>query len=75
MLADQIEQEIGEKRSAPLGTDPVGFGGESGIRTRGGLASSPVFKTGAFSQLDHLSLWALSHVSLQMNALNVNVSH
>ena len=31
MLADQIEQEISEKRSAPLGTDPIGFGGESGI--------------------------------------------
>ena len=42
----------------PCASEVTGLlGGESGIRTRGGLASSPVFKTGAFSQLDHLSLW------------------
>jgi hypothetical protein len=35
----------------------VPCGGESGIRTRGGLAPSPVFKTGAFIQLDHLSIF------------------
>lgn len=32
-------------------------GGESEIRTHGRLAPSPVFKTGALSQLDHLSVF------------------
>ena len=31
------------------------FGGEGGIRTLGTLASSPVFETGLFNQLQHLS--------------------
>ena len=30
-------------------------GGESGIRTHGTLTRTPVFKTGALNQLDHLS--------------------
>ncbi len=35
-------------------------GGESGIRTHGRLSPSPVFKTGALNQLDHLSKSFLS---------------
>ena len=35
------------------------YGGESGIRTRGGREPSSVFKTGALNQLDHLSVRAL----------------
>ena len=31
------------------------FGGETGIRTLGTLTRTPVFKTGALNQLDHLS--------------------
>jgi hypothetical protein len=31
------------------------FGGESEIRTHGSLTTTPVFKTGALNQLDHLS--------------------
>jgi hypothetical protein len=31
-------------------------GGESGIRTHGSLTTTPVFKTGALNQLDHLSI-------------------
>ena len=31
-------------------------GGKSGIRTHGRLTPTPVFKTGALSQLDHLSM-------------------
>ena len=32
------------------------FGGEGGIRTHGTLARTPIFKTGALNQLDHLSV-------------------
>ena len=32
------------------------YGGETGIRTLGTLTRTPVFKTGALNQLDHLSL-------------------
>ena len=32
------------------------FGGESEIRTHGSLTTTPVFKTGALNQLDHLSV-------------------
>lgn len=31
------------------------YGGETGIRTLGTLTRTPVFKTGALNQLDHLS--------------------
>ena len=31
------------------------YGGESEIRTHGSLTTTPVFKTGALNQLDHLS--------------------
>ena len=31
------------------------IGGEGGIRTHGTLARTPIFKTGALNQLDHLS--------------------
>ncbi len=32
------------------------IGGESEIRTHGSLTTTPVFKTGALNQLDHLSI-------------------
>ena len=32
------------------------YGGETGIRTLGTLTRTPVFKTGALNQLDHLSM-------------------
>ena len=32
------------------------IGGEGGIRTHGTLARTPIFKTGALNQLDHLSI-------------------
>ena len=32
------------------------IGGEGGIRTHGTLARTPIFKTGALNQLDHLSV-------------------
>jgi hypothetical protein len=34
----------------------INYGGETGIRTQGRLAPTPVFKTGALNQLDHLSV-------------------
>ena len=36
------------------------FGGEGGIRTHGTLARTPIFKTGALNQLDHLSMWLVA---------------
>ena len=36
------------------------FGGESGIWTHGTRKGTPVFKTGALSQLDHLSIYRLA---------------
>ena len=32
------------------------YGGERGIRTLGTVSGTPVFKTGALNQLDHLSM-------------------
>ena len=45
----------------------VCFGGEKGIRTLGGLTSTPVFKTGALNQLDHLSRCRFSFAMLFYN--------
>ena len=33
-------------------------GGERGIRTLGAVTRTPVFKTGALNQLDHLSMYS-----------------
>ena len=39
------------------------IGGEGGIRTHGTLARTPIFKTGALNQLDHLSSRLLNKYS------------
>ena len=56
-------------RNRPL--QPLGYfsryGGEKGIRTLDRLASVPIFKTGAISQLDHLSRFAVQHALIFYN--------
>ena len=46
------------------------YGGETGIRTLGTLTRTPVFKTGALNQLDHLSKTTLI-ISTTINYVNI----
>ena len=49
------------------------YGGETGIRTLGTLTRTPVFKTGALNQLDHLSseqLLLYQHVIYYVNTFS-----
>ncbi len=40
------------------------LGGEGGIRTHGTLTRTPIFKTGALNQLDHLSVSRFINITL-----------
>ena len=47
------------------------LGGEGGIRTHGTLTRTPIFKTGALNQLDHLSVSRYINITLVFYLVNI----
>ncbi len=46
------------QNKVPIAGTLFAFGGKTGIRTLGRDKPTPVFKTGALNQLDHLSIYS-----------------
>ncbi len=62
-----------KRKKPPNGRLIVIYGGEGGIRTHGRDKPSPVFKTGTFGQLSHLSkVAAILHDKEVMYSLDLN---